>query len=92
MTREVKSVLYDKGFDFITMADSGSKDGVSLWITLNNEHSASVYTNEKGNAVLRIDNLEQAVECTSAEQVIDIIKMSESLLGTEFFYFREEVA
>ena len=92
MTKDVKSVLYDKGFDFITMADSGSKDGVSLWITLNNEHSASVYTNEKGNVVLRIDNMEQAVECTSAEQVIDIIKMTEILLGVEFFYFREEVA
>ena len=92
MTKDVKSVLYDKGFDFITMADSGSKDGVSLWITLNNEHSASVYTNEKGNVVLRIDNMEQSVECTSAEQVIDIIKMTEILLGVEFFYFREEVA
>ena len=49
-------------------------------------------SNEKGNAVLRIDNMEQAVECTSAEQVIDIIKMTEILLGVEFFYFSEEVA
>lgn len=92
MTREVKEKLYVLGFDFITMADSGTKDGVSFWITLNNEHSASVYTNEKGNAVLRIDNLEQTVECTSAEQVIDILKMTESVLGTEFFYYREEIA
>ena len=30
MTREVKEKLYVLGFDFITMADSGAKDGVSL--------------------------------------------------------------
>lgn len=89
MTREVKEKLYVLGFDFITMADTGAKDGVSIWITLNREHSASVYTNEKDNAVLRIDNLEQAVECTNAQQVIDIIMMFESLLGTEFYYYKE---
>ena len=89
MTREVKEKLYVLGFDFITMSDSGAKDGVSFWITLNREHSASVYTNEKDNAVLRIDNLEQAVECNDAQQVIDIIMMFESLLGTEFYYYRE---
>ena len=89
-TNEIKSKLYQLGFDFITMADSGSKDGASLWITLNREHSASVYTNENGNAVLRIDNTERAVECTNAQQIIDIIFMTESVLGTEFFYYRNE--
>ena len=89
-TNEIKSKLYQLGFDFITIADSGSKDGVSFWITLNREHSASVYINENGNAVLRIDNTERAVECTNVQQIIDIIFMTESVLGTEFFYYRDE--
>ena len=88
-TNEIKSKLDELGFDAYTVPDLGSKDGVCVCINLNKEHSAAFYVNDNGNAVFRIDAGDRDVECTNAQQVIDIIFMTESVLGTKFFYYRE---
>lgn len=89
-TNEIRSKLDQLGFDVHTVQDLGSKDGVCVYIDLNKEHSASFYVNDEGNAVFRIDAGDRDVECTNAQQIIDIIFMTESVLGTEFFYYRDE--
>lgn len=89
MTKELQEALYKTGFEFNTVGDSGSKEGVCLYIHLNKEQSASCYVDESDCFVLRFVQTEQTVKCLNAEQVIDIFKMVEQLLETEFFYYKE---
>lgn len=88
-TKEILEKLEQIGFEAYTIPDLGAKDGVCVQIRLNKEYSAGFYINESGNAVFKIDYGDRTVECTNAQQVIDIIFMTEYVLGTKFFYYKE---
>ena len=81
---ELSEVLEEKGFEFETIADEGSKYGCSWWIKLDNKNFATIYIDKENcDAIVRVNSKEQTVACDYYKQVIDVLNFAKACLGIE---------
>ena len=73
--------LEEKGFDFQTIADEGSKSGCSWWITLDKNNRAGIYIDQEDRAIVSVNGWEQKVTCLYPKQVIEVLNLAIACLG-----------